>query len=199
MKQRINLYRDTNTATSFDRNSLFGSVIIVIAVIGIVFLSGLGLKLFDESQKSDLAQLKATKANQDAEVQMLQEKFSSQTVSSDLQAEIERIKNQINSRKDLMSLLDQIDPQQALSFSSYLSALAESSRSESWLNSFSINTSDRSFTIVGGAVNGPAVSSLLEAIAKTTPFSDMAVTALEVESVDSGVQFQAEAELSVND
>ncbi|MFY0678793.1 MAG: hypothetical protein JXR18_16085 [Neptuniibacter sp.] len=199
MKQRINLYRNTNTATSFDRNSLSGSVTIVIAVISIVFLSGLGLKLFDESQKSDLAKLKVTKANQEAEVRMLQEKFSSQAVSSDLQAEIERIKNQINSRKDLMSLLDQIDPQQALSFSSYLSALAESSRSESWLNSFSINTSDRSFNIVGGAVNGPAVSSLLEAIAKTTPFSDMTVTALEVESVDSGVHFQAEAELSVND
>lgn len=199
MKQRINLYRENNSPTSFDINSLSGSVTIVIAVISIVFLSGLGLKFFDESLKSDLAKLKETKANREAEVQMLQDKFSSQTVSSDLQAEIERVKNQINSRQDLMSLLDQIDPQQTLNFSSYLSALAESSRSESWLNSFSINTSDRSFTIVGGAVNGPAVSSLLEAIAKTTPFSDMAVTGLEVESVDSGVQFQAEAELSVND
>jgi hypothetical protein len=98
-----------------------------------------------------------------------------------------------------MSLLDQIDPEQSLSFSSYLSALAESSRSESWLNEFSINTNDRSFRLVGGATDGPAVSSLLESIAKTTPFENMAVTALEVGSQDSGVKFQAEVELSINE
>lgn len=199
MKQRINLYRATKKASSFDKNSLTGNAVIALAVVGVVLVTGLGVKFLDEKNKADLASIKTEKRNIEARVQQLQDQFSLQAVSPDLQAEIKRIGSQIDDRKKLMSLLDQIDPEQSLSFSSYLSALAESSRSESWLNEFSINTNDRSFQLVGGATDGPAVSSLLESIAKTTPFEDMAVTALEVDSQDSGVKFQAEVELSVNE
>lgn len=199
MKQRINLYRATKKASSFDKNSLTGNAVIALAVVGVVLVAGLGVKLLDEKNKADLASIKTEKRNIEARVQQLQDQFSLQAVSPDLQAEIKRIGSQIDDRKKLMSLLDQIDPEQSLSFSSYLSALAESSRSESWLNEFSINTNDRSFQLVGGATDGPAVSSLLESIAKTTPFENMAVTALEVDSQDSGVKFQAEVELSVNE
>lgn len=199
MKQRINLYRATKKASSFDKNSLTGNAVIALAVVGVVLVTGLGVKFLDEKNKADLASIKTEKRNIEARVQQLQDQFSLQAVSPDLQAEIKRIGSQIDDRKKLMSLLDQIDPEQSLSFSSYLSALAESSRSESWLNEFSINTNDRSFQLVGGATDGPAVSSLLESIAKTTPFENMAVTALEVDSQDSGVKFQAEVELSVNE
>ena len=199
MKQRINLYRATKKTSSFDKNSLTGNAVIALAVVGVVLIAGLGVKFLDEKNKADLASIKTEKRNTEARVQQLQDQFSLQAVSPDLQAEIKRISSQIDDRKNLMSLLDQIDPEQSLSFSSYLSALAESSRSESWLNEFSINTNDRSFQLVGGATDGPAVSSLLESIAKTTPFEDMAVTALEVDSQDSGVKFQAEVELSVNE
>ncbi|MGB0206279.1 MAG: hypothetical protein ACPF9K_14720 [Neptuniibacter sp.] len=199
MKQRINLYRATKKTSSFDKNSLTGNAVIALAVVGVVLIAGLGVKLLDEENKADLASIKTEKRNIEARVQQLQDQFSLQAVSPDLQAEIKRISSQIDDRKNLMSLLDQIDPEQSLSFSSYLSALAESSRSESWLNEFSINTNDRSFQLVGGATDGPAVSSLLESIAKTTPFENMAVTALEVDSQDSGVKFQAEVELSVNE
>ena len=199
MKQRINLYRATKKTSSFDKNSLTGNAVIALAVVGVVLIAGLGVKLLDEKNKADLASIKTEKRNIEARVQQLQDQFSLQAVSPDLQAEIKRIGSQIDDRKNLMSLLDQIDPEQSLSFSSYLSALAESSRSESWLNEFSINTNDRSFQLVGGATDGPAVSSLLESIAKTTPFENMAVTALEVDSQDSGVKFQAEVELSVNE
>jgi hypothetical protein len=199
MKQRINLYRVTKKTSSFDKNSLTGNAVIALAVVGLVLIAGLGVKFFDEKNKADLASIKTEKRNVEARVQQLQEQFSLQAVSPDLQAEIKRINSQIDDRKNLMSLLDQIDPEQSLSFSSYLSALAESSRSESWLNEFSINTNDRSFRLVGGATDGPAVSSLLESIAKTTPFENMAVTALEVGSQDSGVKFQAEVELSINE
>lgn len=199
MKQRINLYRATKKASSFDKNSLTGNAVIALAVVGVVLVTGLGVKFLDEKNKADLASIKTEKRNIEARVQQLQDQFSLQAVSPDLQAEIKRIGSQIDDRKNLMSLLDQIDPEQSLSFSSYLSALAESSRSESWLNEFSINTNDRSFQLVGGATDGPAVSSLLESIAKTTPFENMAVTALEVDSQDSGVKFQAEVELSVNE
>jgi hypothetical protein len=199
MKQRINLYRATKKTSSFDKNSLTGNAVIALAVVGVVLISGLGVKFLDEKNKADLASIKTEKRNIEARVQQLQDQFSLQAVSPDLQAEIKRIGSQINDRKNLMSLLDQIDPQQAINFSSYLSALAESSRSESWLNEFSIHTNDRSFQLVGGATDGPAVSSLLESIAKTTPFENMAVTALEVDSQDSGVKFQAEVELSVNE
>ena len=199
MKQRINLYRVTKKASSFDKNSLTGNAVIALAIVAVVLVAGLGLKFLDEKNKADLASIKTEKRNIEARVQQLQDQFSLQAVSPDLQAEIKRISSQIDDRKNLMSLLDQIDPEQSLSFSSYLSALAESSRSESWLNEFSINTNDRSFQLVGGATDGPAVSSLLESIAKTTPFENMAVTALEVDSQDSGVKFQAEVELSVNE
>ncbi len=199
MKQRINLYRVTKKTSSFDKNSLTGNAVIALAVVGLVLLVGLGVKFLDEKNKADLASIKTEKRNVEARVQQLQDQFSLQAVSPDLQAEIKRINSQIDDRKNLMSLLDQIDPEQSLSFSSYLSALAESSRSESWLNEFSINTNDRSFQLVGGATDGPAVSSLLESIAKTTPFENMAVTALEVGSQGSGVKFQAEVELSINE
>lgn len=199
MKQRINLYRVTKKTSSFDKNSLTGNAVIALAVVGLVLLVGLGVKFLDEKNKADLASIKTEKRNVEARVQQLQDQFSLQAVSPDLQAEIKRISSQIDDRKNLMSLLDQIDPEQSLSFSSYLSALAESSRSESWLNEFSINTNDRSFQLVGGATDGPAVSSLLESIAKTTPFENMAVTALEVGSQGSGVKFQAEVELSINE
>lgn len=199
MKQRINLYRATKKSASFDKSSLSGSAIIVFAVFGLVFIAGMGLKFLDENNKAELANLETEKRNVEAQVQLLQQKYSSQSVSPDLKTEIERVKEQINSRNDLMSLLDQIDPEQTFSFSSYLAALSESSRPGSWLNNFTINTDERSFQIEGGATDGPAVSSMLEAVAKTTPFADMVVNALEVKSEDSGVKFQAEAELSVNE
>lgn len=199
MKQRINLYRATKKTSSFDRHSLTGNAVLVCAVIGVLFIAGLLVKFLDQNNKAELAHLKSEKHNIEARVQQLQEKFSLQAVSPDLQAEIKRINNQIDARKNLMSLLDQIDPEQKISFSSYLSALAESSRPESWLNEFSINTNDHSFLIVGGAKDGPAVSLLLKSIANTAPFENMAVTALEIGSQDSGVKFQAEVELSVNE
>ena len=199
MKQRINLYRVTKQSVSFDKNSLSGNAIIVSAVIGLVFIVGMGLKFLDGNNKAELANLETEKRNVEAQVQLLQQKYSSQSVSPDLKTEIGRVKEQIESRNDLMSLLDQIDPEQTFSFSSYLTALSESSRPGSWLNNFIINTNEHSFQVEGGAIDGPAVSSMLEAIAKTTPFTDMVVNALEVKSEDSGVKFQAEAELSVNE
>ncbi len=199
MKQRINLFQVSQKSTSFDKNSLSGNAVIAVVVIGVVLVLGLGLKFFADTKQAELANLKTEKRNVEAQVQALQKKFSSQTVSVDLQAEIKRLKGQIDSRGDLMSLLDQIDPEQTYSFSAYLLALAESSEADSWLTDFSINTKDRSFLITGGAANGPAVSSMLESIAKTTPFADMAVTSLEVQSEGSNVRFQAEAELSVNE
>lgn len=199
MKRRVNLYRATKKAPAFDKNSLAGNVVIVLAVIGFVLATGLGIYFLDQGNQTDLANLKTEKRNIEAQIQQLQQQFTQKRVSADLQAEIKRITNQIDARKNLMNLLDQIDPEQAFSFSAYMLALAESSRPESWLNKFVINTSEGFLQLGGGASNGPAVSTLLEGIATTAPFDNMAVTRLEVGSRGTGVEFQAEAELNVNE
>lgn len=47
----------------------------------------------------------------------------------------------------------------------------------------------------GGAVDGPAVPLMLEQIARRQEFREMRVSGLNVEALESGVRFQANAEL----
>lgn len=199
MKRRINLYKDSGPQAGFDKNSLTGNAIIVMAVIFVVLLFGLGLKFYADSKKQYLASLKAEQNEIESQVQALQSKFTSQQVSPDIKAEQDRIKNQIMSRRTLMSLLDQIEPEQAVSFSSYMYALSDASLADSWLTRFSIDMDQKTFSMLGEAAAGPDVSVMLEEIGKTKPFSGMAVGSLNVETNDSGVRFQAVAELNVNE
>ncbi|MGH1462358.1 MAG: hypothetical protein ACRBB6_10000 [Neptuniibacter sp.] len=199
MKKRINLFRGSDSKSGFDKNSLTGSTLIVLAVIGIVLSAGLGLKLLVNSEKEQLASLRAEQKEIELKVQDLQSKFTNLKVSTDLKAEQDRIRNQILSRRTLMSLLDQIDAKQTVSFSSYMQALADASLANSWLTNFSLDIEKQAFNLAGEATAGPNVSEMLVEIGKTKPFSGIAISSLDVKSTDRGVQFQALAELRDNE
>lgn len=199
MKKRINLYQDTGPKAGFDKNSLTGSAIIVIAIVAMVLLSGLGLKFYVDGKKEHLASLKAEQKQLESQVQALQAKFTNTQINPVIKAEQDRLKQQIIARRTLMSLLDQIEPEQTVSFSSYMHALADASQKDSWLTSFSIDMESKAFKASGEATEGPYVSLMLEEIGKTSSFRGMTVGALNVETAASGVRFQAVAELKVNE
>lgn len=199
MKQRINLYRPGKSRSSFDFKSLTGSAVLVAGVVAIFFLVGLGLKFYAGHQDAKLADLKAEKKRIETQVQALQAKHSSSKVSSEIVAEQDRLRGQIASRKQLMSLLHHVEPEQSVSLSSYMYGLAEASQQESWLTNFSIHTEERAFSFEGVAVTGPDVPVMFEAIGETEVFQGMSISSLQVEAMDSGVRFIANAKLRVND
>jgi hypothetical protein len=199
VKKRINLYRESGKKTSFDKNSLNGTAIIISGVIVAVLLAGVGLRTYVESQKAYLESVRAEKNDIEVQVQTLQARFASQQVNPELTAEQERIRHQIASRRVLLSLLDQIEPAQGLGFSAYMRALSEASLEGSWLTGFSINMAERFLTLKGAALSGPEISLMLEEIGNTRAFSGMSVSGLEVQSAEGNVLFQATAELKVNE
>lgn len=199
MKQRINLYRPSKRGSAIDFKSLTGSAVLGVGVVAIFLVAGLGLKFYADHEDAKLAGLKAEMKRIEKQVQALQAKHSRSKVSSEIIAEQNRLKAEISSRKQLMSLLHHVEPEQSVSLSSYMYGLAEASQQDSWLTKFSIHTEKRAFSFHGVAVSGPAVPLMFEAIGETEVFQGMSISSLQVEAISSGVRFKANAKLRVND
>ncbi|MCP4597295.1 hypothetical protein [Neptuniibacter sp.] len=199
MKQRINLYRPGKSRSALDFKSLTGSTVLAVGIVALFLIAGLALKFYSGHQDEKLAGLKAEKKRIETQVQALQAKHSSSKVSSDILAEQDRLKGEIASRKQLMSLLHHVEPEQSVSLSSYMYGLAEASQNDSWLTDFTIHTEKRAFSFHGVAITGPAVPLMFEAIGQTEVFQGMSISSLAVEALDSGVRFTANAKLRVND
>ena len=202
MKQRINLYQQPQKTSAFslDWQSLTGSAVIVAVVTVVSLLVGLGLNLYTGQKQQQLAALTTQKQQLEAQVQTLQAAFSNQAVSPKLIDEKLRLETEIASRAQLLTLLSQLNPEQTISFSSYLYALAVASPEDSWLTAFVLDGKDARFSMQGEALSGPAVPGLFSALGETEAFSGLGVTALEVEAtVSGGVRFSANTELQVND
>jgi len=195
MKQRINLYNPNKPKTKFEPLSFSGSITIAAAAVMIFLILGLGLTFYAGSQEDKLSNLNATKKRLDADVAKEQGRFANRQAQPELLSEQERLKREIAARQQLKMLLHKVQPAYGASFSSYLSALAEASVTESWFVEFQLDNEQRSFLARGEAIDGPAVPAMLEAIARTETFQGMSVSELNVQAIESGVQFNATAEL----
>ena len=195
MKQRINLYNPNKPKTKFEPLSLSGSITIAAASVIVFLILGLGLTISAGSQEDKLSTLNATKKRLDADVAKEQGRFANRQAQPELLSEQERLKREIAARQQLKMLLHKVQPAYGASFSSYLFALAESSVSESWFVEFQLDNEKRSFLARGEAVDGPAVPAMLEAIGRTETFQGMRVSELNVQALESGVEFNTTAEL----
>lgn len=195
MKQRINLYNPNKPKEKFDLLSLSGSVTVFAAITILMLIAGAGMTFYADSQQREFDRLQALKTDLDAQVSAEQARFQNLRVNPEIVAEQERIKAEINSRKQLQTLLYKVQPEQSVSFSEYLYGLSESSLESSWLSAFVLDTENSLLKMTGSAVNGPSVPEMLEAIGNTEVFRDMSVTDLNVQAVDNGVSFTATAEL----
>lgn len=195
MKRRVNLYNPNKPRQKFQPLSLSGSTTIATVCVLFVFICGLGLHYYAESQQQQFDQMKTKKTRIDAQVQAQQDRFASAKVSSELVAEQSRLKNEIASRKRLKNLLHKVQPSQRTNFSSYIYALAQASQSDSWLTEFVIDSDAMQLSLMGGATTGPSVPVLFEAIGKTEAFQGISFGSLQVESEESLISFEAEAEL----
>lgn len=195
MKQRINLYNPNKQKTKFDPLSCSGSITIALVVLFAFFVVGAGLTFYAGQQVSDLSALKSTKSRLDADVAVEQGRFANRQAQPELLAEQERLKKEIASRQQLKALLHKVQPSHGASFSAYLYSIAEASLPESWLVEFILDNEQRRFVAKGGAIDGPAVPAMLEAIGRTETFQGMSVSELNVEAVDAGVRFNATGEL----
>ena len=195
MKQRINLYNPNKQKTKFDPLSCSGSITIALAVLFVFFVVGAGLTFYAGQQVSELSALKSTKSRLDADVAVEQGRFANRQAQPELLAEQERLRKEIASRQQLKALLHKVQPSHGASFSAYLYSIAEASLPESWLVEFILDNEQRRFVAKGGAIDGPAVPAMLEAIGRTETFQGMSVSELNVEAVDAGVRFNATGEL----
>lgn len=195
MKQRINLYNPHKTKKKFELLSLQGSVTVAVVSIAMVLLIGLGLNWYASEQENTFAQLKQDKVKIDEAVEKEQARFSNLQVQPEILAEQQRLKDEIAARKALRSLLHKVQPAQSVNFSAYLYALADASLTESWLSQFVLDNDNRIFALNGGAIDGPSVASMIESIANTEEFQGMSVNTLNVNAEESGVRFEAVAEL----
>ncbi|WP_299181889.1 hypothetical protein [uncultured Neptuniibacter sp.] len=195
MKQRINLFDPAQSKTPFDAFSFSGSIKILTGCVVILSLLGASLSYYASVKEDQLAALNARKQATDAAVLAEQQRFSKRHVRPEIVAEQERLKNAINDRQYLRSLLQGVDPQVVTPFSRYLSALAHSSQPESWLTYFSFVADARSFEFHGKAMKGAQVPALIDAMAQTDALAGMQINSLAVDSEAENVQFNAIAEL----
>lgn len=195
MKQRINLYSSNKAKTKFEPLSFSGSLSIAAAIIFLCLSLGVALSFYADSQKEQVAELKATKKKLDAEVVNEQARFTNQQARPELLAEKARLQQEISSRKQLKALLHRVQPSNGSRFSAYLSALAEASMPQSWFVKFRLDNQQQRFVAKGFAVDGPAIPLMLEAIGRTETFQGMSVGQLKVQSTVKGVAFDVTAEL----
>jgi len=196
VKQRINLYNSDKPKQKFELLSLNGSLTVAIAVLSLALLTGLGLTWYASAQEKQFAQLQQTKIKLDKQIAAEELRFSDRDPQPELIAEQQRIKDQIAAKTALKGLLHKVQPEYRANFSGYLYDLSNASVSESWLNEFVLDNETSLFHARGAAVNGPAVSTMIETLGQTGMFQGMSVTTLNVTAVETGVSFDTSAELS---
>ena len=185
MKQQINLYSLADTPHQDWLNSQGLLRLLLLSLAGLLLLSGISWWQ-NRHLVAEVARLQAAGLNQSATLEQLQAKVAERGQSPLLQAEIARLRSELERRRPLLEQAKALQSGNLSGFSLILAALARQAESGLWLRRIELAEAGRKLTLEGSAKSAELLPGYLQRLSAEEVFAGRVFAQLQLSGRESG-------------
>lgn len=185
MKQQINLYSLADTPRQDWLNSRGLLRLLLLTLAGFLLLSGISWWQ-NRHLLGEVARLEAAGLSQTATLEQLRASVAQRGQSPLLQAEIARLRSELERRRPLLQQAKALQSGNLSGFSPVLSALARQGESGLWLRRIELAESGRKLTLEGSAKSAELLPGYLQRLSAEEVFAGRVFAQLQLSSGESG-------------
>lgn len=185
MKQQINLYSLADTPRQDWLNSQGLLRLLLLSLAGLLLLSGISWWQ-NRHLVAEVARLQAAGLNQSATLEQLQAKVAERGQSPLLQAEIARLRSELERRRPLLEQAKALQSGNLSGFSLILAALARQAESGLWLRRIELAEAGRKLTLEGSAKSAELLPGYLQRLSAEEVFAGRVFAQLQLSGRESG-------------
>ena len=185
MKQQINLYSLADTPRQDWLNSQGLLRLLLLSLAGLLLLSGISWWQ-NRHLVAEVARLQAAGLSQSATLEQLQAKVAERGQSPLLQAEIARLRSELERRRPLLEQAKALQSGNLSGFSLILAALARQAESGLWLRRIELAEAGRKLTLEGSARNAELLPGYLQRLSAEEVFAGRVFAQLQLSGRESG-------------
>lgn len=185
MKQQINLYSLADTPHQDWLNSQGLLRLLLLSLAGLLLLSGSSWWQ-NRQLVAEVARLQAAGLSQSATLEQLQAKVAERGQSPLLQAEIARLRSELERRRPLLEQAKALQSGHLSGFSPVLAALARQAESGLWLRRIELAEAGRKLTLEGSAKSAELLPGYLQRLSAEEVFAGRVFAQLQLSGRESG-------------
>jgi MSHA biogenesis protein MshI len=185
MKQQINLYSLADTPRQDWLNSQGLLRLLLLSLAALLLVSGISWWQ-NRHLVAEVARLQAAGLSQSASLEQLQAKVAERGQSPLLQAEIARLRSELERRRPLLEQAKALQSGNLSGFSPVLAALARQAEGGLWLRRIELAEAGRKLTLEGSAKSAELLPGYLQRLAAEEVFAGRVFAQLQLSGLESG-------------